>query len=101
MKVQITDHALVRWLERHHGIDMEWFRERLAEKAQPYVDVKAKHANVDGVWFVFHDERLATVVPDKPALASLHKNDTGGANGAGRYGEQLPWQARKRRRSHK
>lgn len=101
MKVQITDHALVRWLERVHGIDMEWFRDRLAEKAQPCVDIRVKHACIDDVWFVFHDERLVTVTPDKPGLRSLDKNERERVNGVGRYGEKMPWQAKKRRRSHK
>lgn len=30
-----TDHALVRWLERVHGIDMEWFREEMANEIGP------------------------------------------------------------------
>lgn len=43
-KVQISDHALVRWLERVHDIDMDWFRAKLAEIAQPYADARVKHA---------------------------------------------------------
>lgn len=29
----ISDHALVRWLERHHGIDMEMHRREMASPA--------------------------------------------------------------------
>lgn len=29
--LQVSDHALIRWLERVHGIDMEGFREMLRQ----------------------------------------------------------------------
>lgn len=30
--IDVSDHALVRWLQRRHGMDMEGFRAMLAEE---------------------------------------------------------------------
>ena len=97
-KVQISDHALVRWLERVHDIDMDWFRAKLAEIAQPYADARVKHAFVGGVWLVFHDEKLVTVTPTKPARDALVKHDREGVNGTTtRWGEPRHWKHTKRK----
>ena len=37
----ITDHALLRWLEREHEIEVEWFRERLREEVEPFLRMKS------------------------------------------------------------
>ena len=97
-KVQISDHALVRWLERVHGIDMEWWRGVLAEIAQPYADMRVKHAFVGGVWLVFHDDRLVTVTPTKPARDALVKHDRQSVNGTtARQPDTRHWKHKKRR----
>lgn len=101
MRVQITDHALVRWLERARGIDMEELREVLSDLAQPFVDVRAKHAECDGVWFVFDGEKLVTIVDTKPTTRSLLKNDRRRQNNTHKRNAPMPWQGRKRKRAHK
>jgi hypothetical protein len=83
MTVRITDHALIRWLDRAHGIDMEDMRARLAELAQPYAAAAVKHAFVGGVWFVFENGALVTVVENKPRPEAVCGNDRGGVNGTG------------------
>lgn len=97
MKPVITDHALVRWLERACGQDMEAFRARLAEIAQPCVDARVMHAEIGGVWFVFNGPTLVTVVPEKPTPRQVFINDRGKAKPA----EPMPWQAKKRKRREK
>jgi len=99
--VTITDHALVRWLERARGIDMEELRAALAEIAQPYADACVKHAPVDGVWFVFDGPRLITVTPDKPRRESIYANDREAKNRTHLRGGEFPWQAKKRKRDHR
>lgn len=101
-EVIITDHALVRWLERARGIDLELLRKQLAEIAQPYVDLKVKHACVGGVWLVFHENKLVTVTPDRPDVASLVRNDKLGSNGTHVRTEEKPhWKCRARKRRNK
>lgn len=98
-KVQISDHALVRWLERVQGLDMEAHRARLAEIAQPYADMKVKHAFVGGVWLVFHDDKLVSVTPTKPARDALVRHDRDSVNGSTtRWGEPRHWKHEKRKR---
>lgn len=100
--VTITDHALVRWLQRARGIDMEALRRGLAEQAQPFADACVKHAEVGGVWFVFDGPRLITVTPDKPALISTIRNDRGFSNKTNARSEgEMGWTGKKRRRNHK
>ena len=97
-KVQISDHALVRWLERVHDIDMDWFRERLAEIAQPYADARVKHAFVGGVWLVFHDDKLVTVTPERPRTFGLSQHDRESVNGTATHqGDTRHWKHKKRR----
>lgn len=97
-KVQISDHALVRWLERVHGMDVESHRTKLAEIAQPYADARVKHAFVGGVWLVFHDGRLVTVTPTKPARDALVKHDRDSVNGSEtRWGEPRHWKHKQRK----
>jgi len=95
-KVQITDHALVRWLEREHNIDMEAARETLAGIAQPFADLAVANAQVGDLWFVFQTDKLVTVSPSKPGPMSKFLNDRGPPPPRP---EKLPWQALKRKRS--
>ena len=37
-KVNVTDHALVRWLERIEGLDIDYIREDIAEKVSDAID---------------------------------------------------------------
>ena len=97
-KVHVSDHALVRWLERVHDIDMEAHRAKLIEIAQPYADLKVKHAFVGGVWLVFQDNVLVTVTPTKPARDALVKHDREGVNGTtARQPDTRHWKHKKRR----
>lgn len=61
----ITDHALVRWLERRHGMDMEFFREAMAAEIPKWlVPGHVKATVIDGIEFRFDESgRVATVVP--------------------------------------
>lgn len=101
MTVKITDHALVRWLERVHGFDMDKFRGDLATVAAPYAAAKVKHAEVGGVCLVFEGQTLITVTPDKPDLHSLRNNDRARSNGTHLPPERLNWKALQRKRNHK
>lgn len=100
MTVHITDHALLRWLQRAHDIDMDHFRAELAKLAAPYAALKVQHVEVGGVWFVFDGKTLITVTPDKPPASQMHRHDRGTHNGT-HLREPLHWRGQKRKRSHK
>lgn len=97
-RVQVTDHALVRWLERARGIEMEELRKTLAELAQPYVDLGVRHAEIDGVWAVFDGPVLKTVVPNRPKPAQISSNDKDRRNSIGFEPERPHWKMLKRKR---
>lgn len=101
MTVHITDHALLRWLQRAHDIDMDAHRAALAALAAPYAAMKVKHAEIGGVWFVFDDNRLVTVTPEKPAVGQMRRHDRHNRNHQAPREERLNWKALQRKRNHK
>lgn len=80
-KTIVTDHALVRWLERAHDIDMNHFRGLLAEIAEPFARAGVMHAEVGGLWLVFDGRKLVTVTPEKPDPAQTRRHDRHAVNG--------------------
>jgi hypothetical protein len=100
--IVVTDHALIRYMERVHDIDMEYFRKLLAEQAQPYVDAGVKCAAFGPVWAVFEGRRLITLVPEKPKPNAKHKHDREDRNGsASTPVDRLNWKALQRKRRSK
>lgn len=98
MKPIITDHALIRWLERSRGIDMDFLRQQLADVAAPFAEARVKHAHVDGVWLVFDGAKLVTVTPDKPKPMQSRRNDREEVNGTlTAYGEKRHWKHKMRK----
>ena len=62
MTVVVTDHALVRYLERVHGLDMEFFRRCAASECEEAVAAGASSARIGDHWFVFQNGKLVTVL---------------------------------------
>jgi hypothetical protein len=63
--VRVTDHAILRWLERVHGIDMEFFRNQVREIAGPAAAVGASALRRDGFTYVISPTgTVVSVVPD-------------------------------------
>lgn len=60
---RVTDHALIRYLERVQGIDMEWIRRHVAKKCAGLTSVRA--AKIDGFLYVMRDGVVVTVRPIK------------------------------------
>jgi len=97
-KVHISDHALLRWMERVQGVNVALVRDQLEKVAQPFVDAKVKHAFAGGVWLVFHDDRLVTVTPTKPVRDAHVKHDRHAVNGTDKWqGDTRHWKHKKRR----
>lgn len=49
--VHVSDHALLRWLQRVEGVDVEAIRRRIARAVRRGVDEKAEGVRVEGVTF--------------------------------------------------
>ena len=68
MAVVISDHALVRWLERVHGIDLSAFRSAIAEITQGAADKGACGVVKDGHTYVIKNNTVVTVVPGRLSI---------------------------------
>lgn len=62
MKPVVTDHALLRWLERKHNIDIEFFRQKLAEEVDPFFTPGIRSTTIGDCDYRFAGEALVTVV---------------------------------------
>lgn len=58
----VTDHALLRYLERARGIDVELIREHVALLCAPSANAGAKSYRVEGVTYVFKKGHVVTVI---------------------------------------
>ena len=62
MSPYVTDHALVRYLERVHGIDMYFFRRCAASECEEAFRTGASAARIGDHWFIFDGDNLVTVL---------------------------------------
>lgn len=58
----VTDHAVVRFLERVKGMDIDAVRAEIAEKASTALELGASGAVVDGFSYKIAGGRVATVM---------------------------------------
>lgn len=72
--VKITDHAMLRYLERVVGFDFSGFRDTLERRLQPAIDAGAGVAKIDDTTFIISDNRVVTVLPEggRPKKADRH-----------------------------
>ena len=60
-KISVSDHAVLRWLERVHEIDIEFFRNQIRNIVGPPMKVKATSITVDGFCYVFDPEKRVVI----------------------------------------
>ena len=73
----ITDHALVRYLERVHGVDVEQARQRIAEDTKHAVETGAAALKKDGLRYIFKGGKVITVLLSKNEFSRLKQLRTG------------------------
>lgn len=62
-KVDVTDHALIRYLERKHGFDFEPFRaEILTDTVKQAIELGATSVKVGGIDMKVSNKKITTVV---------------------------------------
>lgn len=61
--VIVTNHAILRYLERAHGVDVAAARRRLAELAEAGIRAGALSVCADDVKLVLKDHKVVTVLP--------------------------------------
>ena len=62
MKDTITDHAVLCWIERRYGVDVEAEREKLRHIVSPYLDLHTINITRDGLKFCIRNSFLVTVL---------------------------------------
>lgn len=80
IEASVSDHALVRWLERVHGIDMEAMRRELLSQARPFLEAGCSGFPLDGLWAVGHNGKLITLTPTRCANATSGERYTARAS---------------------
>jgi putative hemolysin len=79
MTLRVTDHALVRFMERAGGLDAEALRLALAaslvraEEAAAAISASRYTVIVDGLRYVVEDGHLVTVLDADMKLGRLHR----------------------------
>ena len=62
--ILVTDHAVVRWLERRNGLDLEGVRAQIEEEARPHVGAKARVPLGDGLVMLLDGHTVVTIMPE-------------------------------------
>lgn len=60
---KVTDHAVIRYLDRVMGIDVEAIRREISARVTAGVQLGASAVVADGMRFVLADEHVTTVRP--------------------------------------
>jgi hypothetical protein len=63
----ISDHALIRWLERQYGMPTEEYRRELETIAKPYIEAGAVGCRAGDMWLVINQGVVVTVITEKPS----------------------------------
>ncbi len=66
---KISDHAVIRYLERHYDIPIHLVRKEIREQVQAFVEAKALDAPVgNGLWAVIRGGEVVTILPSRQAV---------------------------------
>lgn len=76
--VIVTDHCVMRYVERALGLDIEGIRESIAAVARPAAAMGATACIYNGVKLVIRDGAVVTALPGRTRL----RNTKRGPNGA-------------------
>lgn len=73
-KITVTDHGLLRYIERAYGVDLEKVRDEIADKVKAAVGVGAASLSQQGLTFILDYTSgvawVKTVVPNQSAAAA-------------------------------
>lgn len=78
----VTDHAILRYLERVMGVDVEWVRRTIAANTAAAVAMGATSVSKDGVTYSIREGgKISTVLPDQsPSAATYNGFKANGEN---------------------
>lgn len=64
----VSDHAVLRYLERAHGLDVEYFRAHIESLCAKGIAARAQAVSVDGVKFLLRDGRVISTLPKRAVV---------------------------------
>lgn len=74
--VQVTDHALIRYIERVLGHDLDDIRDEIATRVERAAEIGAEAVIVDGFRFVVDNKKVVTVHPaNEPCIRTGRVKD--------------------------
>lgn len=65
MNITVSDHAVLRWLERVQGLDIEAARKRIRREVALAVKLGASSTTVDGIVFHLSGDTVVTCHPKR------------------------------------
>lgn len=66
--IMVSDHAVVRWLERLHGLDLETLRAEIASAAKPHIGTVGTVPIGKGLVMLIDGNRVVTIMPEGEKL---------------------------------
>jgi len=72
-QVTVSDHALVRWLERVNKIDVSVYREQIASVCRDAMAIGATSIQIDGFLYLF-DPNTSTIITVLTPDQRKHRN---------------------------
>ena len=67
--IRVSDHAVLRYLERVGGFEIEALRQNIAKRCESAVNAGASSITIDGVALLIEDGVVITTVPRKDGQA--------------------------------
>jgi hypothetical protein len=61
MEINVTDHALMRFIERVGGVDLTSFRDHIAELVRAAIAIGATQVSIDGFTYVINPTSRAVI----------------------------------------
>jgi hypothetical protein len=59
--ITVTDHAVLRWLERVHGFEVEHLREHIASLTRDAINLGATSIQIDGFLYTLDPTKRAVI----------------------------------------
>jgi len=76
----VTDHALVRYLDRSLDIDVEAVRKQIAEETAPAIATGAVAMHKEGLRYIFKGGKVVTVLLSRNEMQRYKELRTGGSH---------------------
>jgi hypothetical protein len=68
MTVHVSDHALIRWLERFGGVDMDFFRSHISGLVKEAIDAGATSVTIDGYVYTLSPKKRTVITVLEPQM---------------------------------